>query len=103
MDLALASPDSALERLRSVERFDDGNTAAFASYWVQWLARRGPPDPTVTVDGPYGAAFSADGATTMVGINPTDAPVTVGFHRNGSEIARLSLEPRSSALATLEP
>jgi endoglucanase Acf2 len=100
-DLALADPAVALARLTPRLPREESTSRAMVRYFVEALAALGPPQPAITVDGPYGLAFGSLATPTLVAVNPTPTARTVTFRRADTVIAQLHLYPGDSK--TLNP
>jgi endoglucanase Acf2 len=92
-DLALTDPAAARRRLSPDLPREPSTSRAFVRYWVEMLAAFGPPQPTVTADGPYGLAFGSRDKPTLVAVNQTGARRTLTFRSDGKVAASVSLEP----------
>lgn len=95
-DLALADPAAARARLERTLPREESTSRALVRYLIETLAVLGPPQPGVTVDGPYGLAFGSLDAPTFAAVNPTNERRTVTFRRDGTVIAQFTLEPGQS-------
>jgi endo-1,3(4)-beta-glucanase len=65
-------------------------------YYAEMLTAYGPPQRAVTADGPYGMALGSADRPALVAVNPTAKRLTVHFHRDGRQIAALTVEPRQA-------
>ncbi|HYH26492.1 MAG TPA: glycosyl hydrolase, partial [Blastococcus sp.] len=89
LDLALSDPGAARARLDGPLPREPSTSAALTRVMVELLARHGPPQPQISVDGPYGLAFGSAEAPTLVATNPGPEPRTVTFRRDGSVVDEL--------------
>jgi endoglucanase Acf2 len=92
-DLAVTDPAAARQRLTANAPREESTSRAMVRYWVELLARYGPPQPGIVADGPYGLAFGSLDRPTMVAVNPAGPHRTVTFRTDGATTATLSVDP----------
>ncbi|GID90971.1 glycosyl hydrolase [Amorphoplanes digitatis] len=95
-DLAVADPGAARRLLTPELSREESTSRAMVRYWVELLATYGPPQPAVVADGPYGLAFGNADEPHLLAVNPTAAPRTVTFRRNGDVVAVVVVDPGQS-------
>ncbi len=79
LDMVLADPAKAMEIFESAGTVEDGNSKAFALYWLDSLTKLGVPSSDIWPDQPNGMAFHGESGVSLVVINPTSEPLTVTF------------------------
>lgn len=87
-----------MRRLDSGRHGEPSTSAALTRILVELLARHGAPQPAVTADGPFGAAFGAADAPTLIATNPTTEPRTVTFRSAGRVLAELVVPPGETVI-----
>jgi endoglucanase Acf2 len=92
-DLAPADPADALRRLAPDLSREDSTSRAMVRYYVEMLAKFGPPQPAVVADAPYGMAFGGRDDPTLVVVNPTADRQTVTFRAGGKTVASVPVDP----------
>jgi endoglucanase Acf2 len=97
-DLAVADPAAARRLLTGKLPREESTSRAMVRYWVEMLAAYGPPQPQVVADGPYGLAFGSAESPRLLAVNPTAAPLTVTFRKDGEIAATVEVDPGQSVL-----